>query len=93
MLLRDGHRCAYCGGTADTVDHVHPRSRGGRHEWTNVVAACGRCNNRKSNHLLGEIGWELSFTPRAPRGAAALLSAAVRTDPSWTAYLTRDAAA
>jgi hypothetical protein len=79
--------------TADTVDHVHPRSRGGRHEWTNVVAACGRCNNRKSNHLLAELGWELAFTPKAPRGAAALLSAAVRTDPSWTAYLGRDAAA
>ena len=39
VLQRDDHRCAYCGGGADTVDHVHPRSRGGRHEWTNVVAA------------------------------------------------------
>jgi 5-methylcytosine-specific restriction endonuclease McrA len=93
VLLRDGHRCAYCHGPADTVDHVHPRSRGGRHEWTNVVAACSRCNNRKSNHTLAELGWELSFTPRAPRGAAALLSATVRADPSWTAYLTRDVAA
>ena len=39
VLQRDNHRCAYCGGGADTVDHVLPRSRGGRHEWTNVVAA------------------------------------------------------
>jgi 5-methylcytosine-specific restriction endonuclease McrA len=93
VLLRDGHRCAYCGGPADTVDHVLPRSRGGRHEWTNVVAACSRCNNRKSNHLLHEIGWELKFTPRAPRGAAALLSATVRADPSWSPYLADGAAA
>jgi 5-methylcytosine-specific restriction endonuclease McrA len=93
VLLRDGHRCAYCGGPADTVDHVLPRSRGGRHEWTNVVAACSRCNNRKSNHLLHEIGWELGFTPRAPRGAAALLAATVRADPSWSPYLADGAAA
>jgi 5-methylcytosine-specific restriction endonuclease McrA len=93
VLLRDGHRCAYCGGPADTVDHVLPRSRGGRHEWTNVVAACSRCNNRKSNRLLHEIGWELSFTPRAPRGAAALLAASVRADPSWSPYLADGAAA
>ena len=47
VLDRDEHRCAYCQARADTVDHVVPRSRGGRHEWTNVVAACSRCNHRK----------------------------------------------
>lgn len=87
VLQRDEHRCAYCGGAADTVDHVQPRSRGGRHEWTNVVAACGRCNHRKADRLLTEIGWELAFNPRAPRGVAALFAATVRTDPSWSAYL------
>ena len=87
VLLRDQHQCAYCGGSADTVDHVQPRSRGGRHEWTNVVAACSRCNHRKADRLLGEIGWELPFRPNAPRGAAALIAATVRTDPSWFAYL------
>ena len=87
VLQRDAHRCAYCGATADTVDHVQPRSRGGRHEWTNVVAACGRCNHRKADRLLGELGWELGFSPRPPRGVAALFAATVRTDPSWSAYL------
>ena len=87
VLQRDAFRCAYCGSVADTVDHVQPRSRGGRHEWTNVVAACGRCNHRKADRLLAELGWELPFEPRPPRGAAALLAATVRTDPSWSAYL------
>jgi len=87
VLRRDAHRCAYCGGTADTVDHVQPRSRGGRHEWTNVVAACARCNHRKADRLLAELGWELEFSPHAPRGVAALFAATVRTDPSWSAYL------
>lgn len=87
VLQRDAFRCAYCGATADTVDHVHPRSRGGRHEWTNVVAACSRCNHRKADRLLSEIGWQLLVTPTAPRASGVLLAAAVRPHPSWTAYL------
>ena len=87
VLQRDGHRCAYCAASADTVDHVHPRSRGGRHEWTNVVAACSRCNHRKADRLLSEISWQLLVTPSAPRGSTAMLAAAVRPHPSWTAYL------
>jgi 5-methylcytosine-specific restriction endonuclease McrA len=87
VLLRDDHRCAYCGSHADTVDHVHPRSRGGRHEWGNVVAACRRCNHRKADRLLHEIGWELAYVPRAPLGAAAFLHGTVADEPAWTAYL------
>ena len=87
VLQRDNHRCAYCGGGADTVDHVLPRSRGGRHEWTNVVAACVRCNHRKADRLLHEIGWQLPFTPRAPRWSVALGAAAARSEPSWSRYL------
>lgn len=87
VLQRDGHRCAYCAAPADTIDHVHPRSRGGIHEWTNVVAACSRCNHRKADRLLSEIGWQLLITPTVPLGSAALLAASVRPHPSWEAYL------
>lgn len=87
VLQRDNHRCAYCGAGADTVDHVQPRSRGGRHEWTNVVAACVRCNHRKADRLLGELGWQLAFTPRAPRWSVALGAAVSRAEPSWSRYL------
>lgn len=91
VLQRDGHRCAYCDGPADTVDHVVPRSRGGAHAWTNVVAACGRCNHRKADKLLSEIGWTLPFQPAPPRGAAALISGTARPEPSWSSYLFADA--
>lgn len=87
VLQRDAHRCAYCGGGADTVDHVLPRSRGGRHEWANVVAACVRCNHRKADRLLHEIGWELGFTPRAPRWSVAFGAQAARAEPAWMRYL------
>ena len=54
VLQRDGHKCAYCFEFADTVDHVRPRSRGGRNEWANVVAACRLCNFKKGDRLLEE---------------------------------------
>ena len=86
VLQRDAHRCAYCAGPADTVDHVLPRSRGGSHVWTNVVAACRRCNHRKADRLLWEIGWELRVTPRPPHRSI-VLAATARPHPAWDAYL------
>lgn len=86
VLQRDDHRCAYCGGGADTVDHVQPRSRGGRHEWGNVVAACVRCNHRKADRTLHELGWELPFRPRAPRWSVTV-GGTGRAEPAWSPYL------
>ncbi|GAA2073972.1 HNH endonuclease [Microbacterium hatanonis] len=40
VLRRDAHRCAYCGKAASTIDHVMPRSRGGKDTWENLVACC-----------------------------------------------------
>ena len=51
ILLRDRFRCQYCGhqfAAADlTFDHVIPRAKGGRTEWTNILSACIECNKRK----------------------------------------------
>jgi hypothetical protein len=71
VLVRDGHRCAYCGKHATTVDHVIPISRGGdRTSWHNTVAACGghprSCNTRKADRLPAEAGMRLRFEPRVP---------------------------
>jgi len=35
-----------------TLDHVIPKSKGGKTEWTNVVSACKKCNNQKGNHIV-----------------------------------------
>jgi 5-methylcytosine-specific restriction endonuclease McrA len=83
VLARDRQRCAYCGEHADTVDHIVPRSRGGRHDWSNVVAACRRCNATKDNLLLAELGWELHVTPYRPRGTGHWLTLTGRVDPQW----------
>ena len=87
VLLRDRHRCAYCQGHADTIDHVVPRSRGGRHEWANVVAACKRHNLQKGDRFLEEIGWELPFEPAAPAGLLWRWRHLGEVDPLWAPYL------
>jgi 5-methylcytosine-specific restriction endonuclease McrA len=66
VLRRDNHRCGYCGKAASTIDHVLPRSRGGDNSWTNTVAACGRCNGRKSNRTPSEAKMRLRYQPRVP---------------------------
>lgn len=89
VLLRDQYQCAYCTERwAGTVDHVVPRSRGGRHEWRNVVAACAECNHRKADRLPGELGWRLRFQPTEPVGATAPRVVALADQaPEWAAYL------
>lgn len=86
VLHRDHYRCAYCLSLADTIDHVVPRSRGGGHDWGNVVAACASCNRRKADRLLEELGWHLRFAPSVPSGAMRLIIGGA-TEPAWSDYL------
>nr|WP_244231408.1 HNH endonuclease [Saccharomonospora piscinae] len=93
LMHRDRFRCAYCGGKAETVDHVVPRSRGGAHSWENCVACCARCNHRKADRLLTELGWVLRVVPREPHGPHwKLLAHARESDPLWRRYLGAPAA-
>ena len=87
VLRRDGGRCAYCSAAADTVDHVIPKSRGGRHDWANVVASCQQDNLAKGDQLLDELGWSLPFQPRAPEGHLWRLRHLSEVDPLWAPYL------
>lgn len=87
VFFRDGHCCQYCGGTAENIDHVMPRSRGGAHIWENVVAACRRCNGRKENRTPTEAGLRLRGAPSAPRNYSWLAAAVGHMHPHWAAYL------
>jgi 5-methylcytosine-specific restriction endonuclease McrA len=68
---RDGNRCQYTGKLLrpdeGSLDHVLPRSRGGRDEWENLVWSDKQVNSRKGNRLPHEAGLTLLNTPRAPR--------------------------
>jgi 5-methylcytosine-specific restriction endonuclease McrA len=87
VFARDGGRCVYCGVTANTIDHVLPRSRGGHHAWDNVVAACNRCNHIKADRTLGELGWRLRRQPAAPTGVAWRVLGHRTPDPRWLDWL------
>lgn len=48
LFKRDNHECVYCGSKKNlTVDHIHPKSRGGENTWLNLVTCCGSCNRKK----------------------------------------------
>lgn len=87
VLARDNHRCAYCGQHADTVDHVHPVSRGGENVWTNVVAACRACNCKKADRTPEDAGMPLNRRPVEPRGVGALRLGVRIEHPSWEEWL------
>jgi 5-methylcytosine-specific restriction endonuclease McrA len=87
VLRRDGHRCGYCGKAASTIDHVMPRSRGGKDTWENLVACCLRCNNVKGDRTPQEMQWELRLVPQPPRGSQWTVRGTERTDPRWEPYL------
>jgi len=74
LFTRDKYTCQYCGrhksdlreGEQLTRDHVHPQDKGGPDAWTNVVTACSRCNNKKANYFLSDLGMTLKREPYTP---------------------------
>jgi 5-methylcytosine-specific restriction endonuclease McrA len=73
VLVRDQHRCAYCGRRATTVDHVVPRSHGGQDSWLNTVASCAEDNHRKADRTPDQAGMPLLHEPFVPSPADAML--------------------
>ncbi|MBI2374699.1 MAG: HNH endonuclease [Deltaproteobacteria bacterium] len=71
IYLRDGLTCQYCGRrharSGLNLDHVIPRSKGGRTAWENVVCCCIPCNVRKGGRTPEEAGMRLLKTPVRPR--------------------------
>jgi 5-methylcytosine-specific restriction endonuclease McrA len=93
VLRRDGYRCGYCAKSANTIDHVLPKSRGGQDTWENLVACCLRCNNAKSDKTPAEMGWELRFTPKMPSGVIWTVRGAEKAEPQWAEFLNMQQAA
>ena len=70
LFKRDANICLYCAQqfrTADlTRDHIRPLSYGGGDNWTNVAAACRRCNNHKGGRTPEQAGLQLIAVPFTP---------------------------
>ena len=93
LLARDNQQCQYCGNffvAADlTLDHVQPRSRGGKSTWENLVTSCGPCNRAKGNRTPREADMPLLTAPKRPSVIAVGRQGLFRGDlPSeWSLYL------
>jgi 5-methylcytosine-specific restriction endonuclease McrA len=92
VYLRDNHTCQYCGRRPTlkelNLDHVLPRSQGGRASWENLVSSCRRCNFRKGGHTPEGAGMRLLQEPKRPNWSLAVaLSAAPRHFVEWEPFL------
>jgi 5-methylcytosine-specific restriction endonuclease McrA len=67
LRIRDDGECQYCGTEIqpgkETVDHVKPKCKGGKHEWTNIVLSCVCCNQKKGAKTVAEAGLRLKKPP------------------------------
>lgn len=67
IYKRDGHKCVYCGNSKQlTIDHVIPKSKGGKNTWENLVTCCTKCNLKKSDRTPEQAGMKLSVRPEEP---------------------------
>ena len=91
LMRRDRHQCQYCGikpGIHElSIDHVMPRSRGGRSTWENCVLACRRCNRKKRNRTPIQAGMRLLAEPRAPRWSPFVEVPRAHLRPSWERFV------
>ena len=94
VMVRDDFKCQYCGATHKmdrlNYDHVMPRSKGGKTEWTNIVAACYACNDKKGSRTPEQAKMKLLKRPSKPktlplgRPAVAIRG---RVPEEWKPYL------
>lgn len=92
VFNRDLYTCQYCGHARGkrelTIDHIVPKSKGGKNDWMNCVAACKDCNNLKKDLLPKEAGMRLLREPFIPNlSVKDDLSSQPVLHPQWNNYL------
>ncbi|MDI3317738.1 MAG: HNH endonuclease signature motif containing protein [Bacillota bacterium] len=66
VLKRDHHRCAWCGGHGDTIDHLLPWSQGGLTTPDNCVCSCQECNGRRGDRSVEQFIADEGIRPTHP---------------------------
>ncbi len=92
IFKRDQFTCQYCGSQSGpfTIDHVIPKSKNGKDDWTNMVCACVRCNNLKGQNTLKEVNMKLLRTPKEPHPLSFLYFHLPNIHFAWKPYLYMD---
>ena len=85
VYKRDNFQCVYCGSEKNlTLDHIIPRSRGGKNSWTNLVTCCQSCNLKKADRTPDEAGMKMKMKPYEPTVFSSVISADV--EDLWSQY-------
>jgi 5-methylcytosine-specific restriction endonuclease McrA len=92
IYARDRNRCQYCGGKFPTselsLDHIIPKSLGGKTSWENVVCCCVACNVRKGGRTPEGAGVTLFHSPVKPRRSPVIqLRLSSQKYASWKQFL------
>ncbi|MGW8124018.1 HNH endonuclease [Roseivirga echinicomitans] len=88
IFKRDGQKCQYCGSPKRlTLDHVMPKSRGGKSTWQNLVTACHNCNSNKGDKTPEEAGMRISNKPFKPSYIMFVRNFSGFTSEQWLKYL------
>lgn len=88
VFKRDSNRCVYCGSRDNlTIDHVVPKSLGGRDSWENLVAACQGCNAKKGSKTPEQVGLTMAHQPFRPSFVMFLSNFAGNVREDWKPYL------
>ncbi len=93
IYARDNDTCQYCGRQLPrpelNLDHVVPRSQGGKTSWENVVCSCVGCNLRKGGRTPEQAAMRLLKKPVRPRWTPFFRGASKRvTYREWLPFLT-----
>jgi len=88
IFRRDDNTCQYCGVRHNlTLDHIIPRSKGGKDTWENLTTACQKCNTRKGNLSLEEAGYTIKRKPFRPSYIMYLRDFTGKIEDEWRPFL------
>ena len=91
IVWRDNNQCQYCGNYFSTdkltMDHVIPKSRGGKNTWENLVAACKKCNQKKGSRTPQESGMIPLKKPVRPKANILRTVSKSQISELWKNYL------
>lgn len=92
IYARDSSRCQYCGKRFPTtelsLDHVLPKSQGGKSSWENIVCCCVKCNVRKGGRTPEQARMHLISKPIKPKRSPVInIRLADQRYSSWRQFL------
>jgi 5-methylcytosine-specific restriction endonuclease McrA len=92
IYARDSNRCQYCGKRMPTtelsLDHVVPKSQGGKSSWDNIVCCCVRCNVKKGGRTPEQAHMHLITKPVKPKRSPVInIKLADERYSSWKQFL------